>query len=75
MRELRTYEMVCHIKRDRLKELEGLFRACGLQIKGHKMTKKGQEMVCTVDAYGPPECHEQVMEKLLDESEVIRFKY
>jgi putative Mg2+ transporter-C (MgtC) family protein len=75
VREGRTYEMVCGINRNRLKELEGLFQRCGLRVAGHKMVKKGDEMVCIVDAYGAPEDHERVMEELLAEGDVREFRY
>ena len=75
VREMRTYEMVCEINRDRLKELEGIFKECGLQVKGHKLAKKNDEMVCNIDAYGAPENHERVMEKLFTEADVKEIRY
>jgi putative Mg2+ transporter-C (MgtC) family protein len=71
----RTYEIVCGINRDRLKELEGLFQDCGLRVKGHKLVKKDDEMVCIIDAYGAPDDHERVMEELLAESGIKEFQY
>jgi putative Mg2+ transporter-C (MgtC) family protein len=75
VRERRTYEIVCEITSNRLKEMEGLFRDCGLGVKGHKLIKKDDEMVCIIDSYGTPENHENVMEKLLVEKEVKEFRY
>ncbi len=75
VRERRTYEMVSEINRDRLKELEGIFQECGLRVQGQKLVKKDHEMVCIIDAYGPPKNHEQVMEKLLVETDVKEFWY
>jgi putative Mg2+ transporter-C (MgtC) family protein len=75
VRSMRTYEMVCEVNRDKLKELEGTFRDCGLSVKGHKLIKKDNEMVCIIDAYGAPEHHERVMENLLIENEVKEFRY
>jgi putative Mg2+ transporter-C (MgtC) family protein len=75
VRERRTYEMVCEINRDKLKELEGLFQDSGLQVKGHKLVKKDEEMVCIIDAYGSPEHHERVIKKLFSEKDVKEFRY
>jgi hypothetical protein len=75
VREMRTYELVCDIKRDRLKELEDVFQSCGLGVKGHKLVKKDEEMVCLIDAYGPPEKHETLLDKLLTETDVKEFRY
>jgi putative Mg2+ transporter-C (MgtC) family protein len=34
VRDMRTYEIQCEISHDGLKQLEGLFRECGLRVKG-----------------------------------------
>ena len=75
VREMRTYEMVSEINRDMLKELVGLFQGCGLRVKRHKLIKKDDEMVCIIDAYGPPENHERVIEKFLTETGIKEFRY
>ena len=75
VREMRTYEMLCEINPDRPKELVVLFQGCGLRVKGHKLVKKDDEMVCTIDAYGAPENHECLIEKLLTERDVKEFRY
>jgi hypothetical protein len=67
--------MVCEINRDKLKELEGIFRDCGLGVKGHKLIKEDDHMVCIIDAYGALDNHERVMERLFAESEVKEFHY
>jgi hypothetical protein len=75
VREMRTYEMVCDIEQDRLKDLERIFRDCGLRVRGHKLVKRDEEMVCLVDAYGAPEDHERLMDRLLAETDVKEFRY
>jgi putative Mg2+ transporter-C (MgtC) family protein len=75
VRERRTYEMVCEIDLDRPNELERLFQECGLRVKGHKLVKREEGMVFTIDAYGPPGSHERVMEKLLADRDVREFRY
>lgn len=75
VREMRTYEMVCDIDQDKLKELEVIFANSNLKVKGHKMVKKDQEMICIVDAYGSPKDHERVMEVLFVRDDVKGFHY
>jgi putative Mg2+ transporter-C (MgtC) family protein len=75
VREERTYEMVASIGRYQLKELEKTFQQCGLQVKGHKQLKSGGDMVYFVQAFGSPECHEQLMERMVDDTEVKEFRY
>lgn len=75
VRDRRTYEIVCDLDRDRLKELESLFRTCGLRVQGHNLVKKDHDMICILDAEGAPDSHERVMEKLLAEPDVKEFRY
>lgn len=75
VRDRRTYEIVCDIDRDRIKELEALFRTCGLRVRGRNMVKKDDDMICILDAEGAPSCHKRVMEKLLAEAHVKEFRY
>jgi putative Mg2+ transporter-C (MgtC) family protein len=75
VRDRRTYEIVCEISREKLDELEALFRSCGLRVKGHNLVKKDDDMICIIDAYGAPGCHERVTEKLLAEDDVKEFRY
>jgi putative Mg2+ transporter-C (MgtC) family protein len=74
-RARRVYQIICEINRDRLKEMENVFQDCGLRVKGHKLEKREDEMVCIIDAYGTPDNHERVMEKLLNEPGIKRFNY
>jgi putative Mg2+ transporter-C (MgtC) family protein len=75
VREMRTYEIICGISRDRLKELEEIIEDCGLRVKEHKLVKKDDAMVCIIDAYGKPEQHERLMERLFTDSKVLEFRY
>ena len=75
VREGRTYEMVASTGRYQLEELEKTFQQCGLEIKGHKQLKSGGDMVYVVEAFGSPECHEQLMEKLVYDVDVKEFRY
>jgi len=75
VRERRTYEIVCQLDPTRLLKLEGMFRDCGLQVKGHKLIKETEEMICVIDAYGSPDCHERVMETLFSDEKIKQFHY
>ncbi len=74
-RERRTYELVCEIHRDRPNELERIFQDCDLQVKGNKLIKTDDQLVCIMDVYGAPKNHGRVMDKLLTESHVKEFRY
>jgi len=67
--------MVSDIHPDRLGELEGIFRDCGLEIRGHKLGKQDEEMLCTIHAYGTPEQHEHLMDRLLEDTKIKAFGY
>jgi hypothetical protein len=43
--------------------------------EGHNLVKKEADMICIIDAYGTPACHERIMERLLEESDVKEFRY
>ena len=75
IRSQRTYEILCEIKSNRLQEMEGLFQESGLGVKGHKLVKKSDEMICIIDSYGSPQNHEKVMAKLLADKDVKEFRY
>jgi putative Mg2+ transporter-C (MgtC) family protein len=75
VREGRTYEVTCGLNQEKLRELEEMFGDCGLEVKSHKLVKSGKEMVCVLDAFGSPACHERVMEQLLADDSVRGFRY
>lgn len=75
VRERRTYEMVSDIHPDRLGELQAIFRDSGLELRGHKLGKQDEEMLCTIHAYGSPEQHEHLMDRLLGETIIKEFRY
>jgi putative Mg2+ transporter-C (MgtC) family protein len=75
VREGRTYEVTCALDQEKLREYEELFGECGLDVKSHKLVKSGSEMVCLIDAFGSPACHEKVMERLLADDSVKGLRY
>jgi putative Mg2+ transporter-C (MgtC) family protein len=75
VRELRKYELICTVNPNKLKELEDLFQACGLQVKGHKLVKQDHQMVCIINAYGSLDEHDQLTAQLFTDQEVLEFQY
>jgi putative Mg2+ transporter-C (MgtC) family protein len=74
MRDVRTYEVFCPLIPDRFEEIEALFADCGLHIRNRKRLKADEEMICIWHAYGRPQEHARMMEKLFAHPDVRRFK-
>jgi putative Mg2+ transporter-C (MgtC) family protein len=70
----RTYHVVCSIDRQKLAQLEDMFRQCGLRMKGQKH-KRGDEMICTWEAFGAPKNHDRLADMLFDDADVKEFRY
>ena len=68
--EVRTYAITVHNSWDKFKELKGLFKEFGLVINSTKQAKRGSNMVCTFEVYGPTKKHDRVVQKLLADKEV-----
>jgi len=75
IRERRTYQVVCPINREKFEQLEAMFRQCGLRIRSHQQTKRGDEMICTWEAYGSPRNHGRLMEMLFGDADVQEFRF
>jgi len=74
-REWRTYEVICPISHEKFLQLEAMFHQCGLRVKSGKRIKRGDEMVCTWEAFGPPKNHDRLMGMLFDDAEVREFRF
>jgi putative Mg2+ transporter-C (MgtC) family protein len=74
-REGRKYEVVCDLDKEKQDQLESMFEEQGLSVKRHKFVKSGEKMICIWDAYGSPEDHERIMDKLLTDADVKEFRY
>ena len=74
-REGRTYQVKFNIDTGKPEQLEALIQENKLQIKNHTITKSGKEMVCTMEIYGSPEGHEQLTNALIEDHEIIEFKF
>jgi putative Mg2+ transporter-C (MgtC) family protein len=75
IREDRSYEVVCNLQPDKFLQLEDMFRASGLKIQTHRQIKSGGTMVCTWQASGSLQAHEQVMANLFADECVKEFKF
>jgi len=75
IRERRTYQVVCPINREKFEQLEAMFRQCGLRIRSHQQTKRGDEMICTWEASGSPRNHGRLMEMLFGDADVQEFRF
>lgn len=70
----RTYHVVCSMDRQKLAQLENMFRQCSLRTKGQKQ-KRGDEMICTWEAFGSPKNHDRLAEMFFDDADVKEFRY
>ncbi len=70
----RTYHVVCSMDHQKLAQLEDMFRQCGLRTRVNKQ-KRGDEMICTWEAYGPPKNHDRLAEMIFNDADVKEFRY
>ncbi len=75
IRDQRSYEIVCQASPEKLEQLAATFRQCGLRIRGHKQIRTGSKLTCTWEAYGSPQCHDQLAAKLLADADVQEFRF
>lgn len=75
VREWRTYEVICPISHEKFLQLEAMFHQCGLRVKGGKRIKRGDEMVCTWGAFGPPKNHGRLTDMLFADADVKEFRF
>ena len=70
----KTYHVVCSMDRQKLAQLEDMFRQCGLRTKCQKQ-KRGGEMICTWEAFGAPKNHDRLADMLFDDADVKEFYF
>ncbi len=68
--EVRTYAITCQISWNKFKELKNLFKDQDLIINSYKQEKRGGDMVCTFEVFGPTKRHDRVVQRLLADKEV-----
>ncbi len=74
-RSVRTYEVAVPINSNKLAEIEAVFKNSGLHLKNHRRLKINDSMACEWTASGPPELHDQLINRLLEDPEVKELKY
>lgn len=75
VRQERTYEIVFSLSLEKQQSLEALIRDCGLRIRRHRQMREGDRMVCSWRVSGSRSRHEQLVQQLFTDQEVIAFRY
>ena len=68
--EVRNYVITCTKSWDKFKELKSLFKEQSLVINSYKQEKRGSDMVCTFEVYGPTKKHDRMVQRLLADKDV-----
>lgn len=68
--EERTYEITCKTSWSKFKELKALFKDHSLFINKYKQEKRGSDMVCTFEVYGPTKKHDKLVQKIFADKEI-----
>jgi putative Mg2+ transporter-C (MgtC) family protein len=74
-RSSRTYEVVIGLDFIKLGEIEAAFKQLGLRLSNHRHLKTGETLSCFYSVYGNPKKHNMLVEKFLEDPEVIELKY
>jgi len=75
MREERTYEIRCFTSATKFDELDKIFRASGLHVRGRRRHKIGEDMVFNWQVSGAPDKHEILMQKLFADPDIKEFRF
>ena len=75
LQENRSYVVTLAINRDKFDMLDTIFRSSSLVIKGHALHKSGENMICTWHTYGAPTTHNDIMNTLFNDPDVIQFEF
>lgn len=74
-REVRTYEVVCPISREKSERLKTLVHRCGLRISRHRQAKRADALIFTWEVYGSSGNQDRFVEELLADAEVREFHF
>ncbi len=74
-RSVRDYEVLVSLNSTKLDEIEALFKNSGLRLKNHRRLKNQDSLACDWTASGPPELHDQLVNRLLEDPDVKELKY
>lgn len=73
-RDERIYEITLAGGPEKFEQLDNLFRQCKLNVHSNKRHKSDTEFVYVVDIIGPPKCHDELVETLLKDPQIISFR-
>lgn len=74
-REYRVYELTCSAEHSNIARIETMFRDVGLRIRNDHYTRKGEEMVCSWEAYGAPHSHDVLVKKIFNDKDIHEFRF
>ncbi len=74
-RSVRDYEVIVALNTQKLETIDAIFRSSGLHLKAHRRLKIKEGLSCHWTAYGPPEKHDLLVNRLLEDPEVKELKY
>jgi len=74
-RTARTYEVICQANREKFMQLEAMFDQCSLHVRSCQQIKRGDEIICTWEAFGSPKNHARLTEMLFADAEVKAFRF
>jgi len=75
LREERNYEILCSFQTGKSKDLEAVFRQCGLRLRSRRQAKTSRGMLYSWQATGSLQAHEQLVERLQTDAEVLEFRF
>jgi putative Mg2+ transporter-C (MgtC) family protein len=68
--EVRNYVITTTKSWEKFKELKSLFKEQNLVINNYKQEKRGRDMICTFEVYGPTKKHDRMVQRLLADKDV-----
>ncbi len=74
-RSVRDYEVIVPLNSKKLGEIDSMFQNSGLRLKNHRRLKLKDNLACIWTAYGPPDKHDLLVNRLLEDPEVRELRY
>lgn len=74
-RDAYRYEVVVPLAIARQRGLEDIFRACGVRIYGQSVSREGDRVRYSFQTIGRRRCHRQLVAALLEDGEILEFRY
>jgi uncharacterized membrane protein YhiD involved in acid resistance len=75
LRHERTYTVVCATCLDKITHLEAVIQHSGVNIHVRHQVKAGEQMTCRWVTIGTPLAHQQVVDALFKDSDVVEFRF